>query len=185
MTRLPVVGPGVFVVVAVEVVVKVLVGWAVLVALGGTSVEVEVGGRIGVFVALGGTGVLVDVGGRGVFVAVAGTAVFVAVGAAVLVAVGGTAVLVAVDVWVLVAVLTTPVVMLISSIPTHSSFPGAFVVIMRSSTRGWLSAAAGSITSIGVTRVAKLGPDEASAMYPPATLVKLPLLPIRYCRFTC
>ncbi len=50
-----------------------------------------------------------------------------------------------------------------SSMPTHSSCPAAFVVITRICTSGWLSAAAGNVVSTGVTRLAAPGPLVASA----------------------
>ena len=50
-----------------------------------------------------------------------------------------------------------------SSMPTHSSLPTASVVIIRTWTSGWLSAAAGKVALTGVTSVARLGPVVASA----------------------
>ncbi len=50
-----------------------------------------------------------------------------------------------------------------SSMPTHSSLPAASAVMIRSCTIGWLSTAAGNVTSTGVTTVARLGPVVASA----------------------
>ena len=58
-----------------------------------------------------------------------------------------------------------------SSTPTHSSLPTAFVVMIRSWTSGWLSTAAGSETFTAVTSVARLGPVEASATNAAGTLV--------------
>ena len=55
-----------------------------------------------------------------------------------------------------------PAVTEMSSTPTHSSLPVALLVMTRSWTTGWLSAAAGRLTLTGVTRVA-LGPALASA----------------------
>ena len=71
-----------------------------------------------------------------------------------------------------------------SSIPTHSSWPVAFVVITRSCTSGRLSAAAGSTAATGVTRVAAPGPVVASATNAPGTAAKAPESPTRYCRAT-
>ena len=71
-----------------------------------------------------------------------------------------------------------------SSMPIHSSLLTAFVVMMRTWTTGWLSAAAGSAAATGVTRVARLGPLEASATKPAGTFVKSPVLPTRNCRAT-
>jgi len=51
-----------------------------------------------------------------------------------------------------------------SSMPTHSSLPAALVVMMRTCTWAWLSAAAGRVTVTGVTSVACEGPLVASAM---------------------
>ena len=61
-----------------------------------------------------------------------------------------------------------------SSMPTHSSLPGASVVMTRIWTTAWLFAAEGSVTLTGVTRVARLGPLVASATYPAGTFVNDP-----------
>ena len=61
-----------------------------------------------------------------------------------------------------------------SSTPTHSSIPGASVVMIRTSTTGWLFAAAGRVTLTGVTSVARLGPVVASATYPAGRFVYVP-----------
>jgi len=44
--------------------------------------------------------------------------------------------------------------MMMSSMPINSSFPVLFVVMIRTSTSGWLSAAAGNVALTAVTRVA-------------------------------
>ena len=75
-------------------------------------------------------------------------------------------------------------VMLMSSIPTHSSFPAALEVMILTCTKAWLSHAAGKVALTAVTSVAKLGPDVASATKPAGTLVKGPVFPIRYCSAT-
>ena len=67
-----------------------------------------------------------------------------------------------------------------SSTPTHSSLPTAFVVMIRTWTSDWLFTAAGSVTLTGVTAVARLGPVVASATKPAGTFVKLPVEPTRY-----
>ena len=61
-----------------------------------------------------------------------------------------------------------------SSTPIHSSLPTAFVVMTRTSTSGWLSAAAGSTTQTGVTRVGLARPVVASATNAAGTFVKSP-----------
>ena len=71
-----------------------------------------------------------------------------------------------------------------SSIPTHSSWPIAFVVITRTWTSGWSSAVAGSVARTGVTSVASPGPDVASATKPSCAGLKLPAPPTRYCTAT-
>src|SRR3982750_2000716 len=67
-----------------------------------------------------------------------------------------------------------------SSIPIHSSLPAASVVMIRTWTRDWLSAAAGRVPLTGVTSEARLGPEDASATKPAGRFVKLPLEPTRY-----
>ena len=86
-----------------------------------------------------------------------------------------------------VLVATAPQVpeMSMSSMPTHSSLPVALMVMARTCTCGWLSAAAGRKTSTGVTCVAKLGPVVASATKPAGTLVKFPAAPRRKWSATC
>src|SRR5829696_1086540 len=71
---------------------------------------------------------------------------------------------------------TTPM----SSMPTHSSLPVAFVVMIRTWTTAWSLAAAGRTTSTGVTRLARSGPDVASATKPAGRLVYVPVVPTRY-----
>jgi hypothetical protein len=51
-----------------------------------------------------------------------------------------------------------------SSTPTHSSLPAAFVVITRTCTSGLSFASAGRLTATGVVALARLGPVVASAM---------------------
>jgi hypothetical protein len=72
------------------------------------------------------------------------------------------------------------VVTSMSSTPTHSSCPAAFVVITRTCTSGWPFAAAGNVVRTGVTSAAAPGPVVASATYPPGAASKLPLAPTRY-----
>jgi hypothetical protein len=62
-------------------------------------------------------------------------------------------------------------VTLMSSMPIHSSLLAASVVMILTCTTGWLPAAAGSVTLTGVTSVARLGPEEASATKPAGRLV--------------
>jgi hypothetical protein len=71
-----------------------------------------------------------------------------------------------------------------SSTPTHSSWPFAFVVITRSCTSGRSSAAAGNAPVTGVTSLASPGPVVASATNAPWTTVKSPDAPTRYCSAT-
>src|SRR6267142_5869425 len=68
-------------------------------------------------------------------------------------------------------VVTAEPVIEMSSMPTHSSLPAASVVITRTWTSGWLSAAAGRVTFTGVTAVARLGPVVASATKPAGRMV--------------
>jgi hypothetical protein len=67
-----------------------------------------------------------------------------------------------------------------SSMPTHSSCPAAFVVMTRICTSGWLFAPGGNVVRTGVTRVAALGPVVASATYPPGAAANSPVAPTRY-----
>jgi hypothetical protein len=67
-----------------------------------------------------------------------------------------------------------------SSSPTHSSRPAAFVVITRTSTSGSSSASAGRTVRTGVTAVASPGPVVASTTYPPGAFANSPTRPIRY-----
>jgi hypothetical protein len=71
-----------------------------------------------------------------------------------------------------------------SSMPTHSSGPLAFVVMIRTWTVAWSLAAAGSPTSTGVTSPARFGPSVASSTKPAGRFVNVPLAPTRYCTAT-
>ncbi len=75
-------------------------------------------------------------------------------------------------------------VMLMSSMPTHSSLLTALVVRTRTCTCAWLSAASGSVTSTAVTCVA-VPAVVASATKPLGRLVQLPESPMRYCTAIC